>query len=168
LRSFAHKPRENMLSADLGQALDQALLLLEQRIHQQQVLITRDRQQEQVLAQCHPNRLEQLLINLLANALDAMAGQAHPRIDITCRESSEQVSLCIHDNGPGLSPSAQEHLFEPFFTTKPADAGLGLGLALSASIATEAGGSLSAENPPQGGAAFTLTLPLAIKEQDRV
>jgi C4-dicarboxylate-specific signal transduction histidine kinase len=165
LRSFAHKPQEEQQSAHLGQALDHALFLLEQRIRQQQVEIVRQPSQEDIQAHCHPNRLEQLLINLLANALDAMADQAQPRISISCRHLPQQrIALCITDNGPGLSPSALEHLFEPFFTTKPAEVGLGLGLALSASIATEAGGSLSADNLAAGGAVFTVTLPLAFEE----
>ena len=72
--------------------------------------------------------------------------------------------LTVRDNGAGLSEEAFARLFEPFFTTKPAGQGLGLGLTLSAGILNENGGSLSAANHPDGGASFTLVLPLAPHE----
>jgi C4-dicarboxylate-specific signal transduction histidine kinase len=159
LRSFARKSR-GAGRAHLGQTLDHALLLLEQRITQQAVEIDRVPGQEDLLARVDPNRLEQVLINLLANALDALQDIPEPRIEIRCSHTDNQcLKLCVHDNGQGLSAAALAHLFEPFFTTKSADAGLGLGLALSTSIITEAGGTLAAANHPQGGAVFTLTLP---------
>ena len=73
----------------------------------------------------------------------------------------EKIRSYIRDNGPGLSEEAFARLFEPFFTTKPAGQGLGLGLTLSAGILDEVGGSLEASNHPDGGACFTLVLPLA-------
>ena len=69
--------------------------------------------------------------------------------------------VTVRDHGPGLSEAAQQHLFQPFFTTKEAGVGLGLGLALSAGIVRECGGTLTGTNHPDGGAAFTLRLPLA-------
>lgn len=168
LRSFARKSRGGS-QAHLGQTLEHALVLLAQRIEQQQVSLRRDPASEDWLVRCDPNRLEQVLVNLLANALDAIAEQTDQQIEISCEMIDDQhLSLALHDNGPGLSEQVMAHLFEPFFTTKPTDAGLGLGLALSTSIVSEAGGTLSASNHPQGGAVFTLNLQIITKEHDHV
>jgi two-component system C4-dicarboxylate transport sensor histidine kinase DctB len=105
-----------------------------------------------------PNRLEQVLVNLIGNALDAAEGESSPRIDIACGKAGDQVWLSVRDHGPGLSADAQTRLFEPFFTTKAAGVGLGLGLAISAGILRDLGGSLSGVNHPEGGAIFTLEL----------
>jgi two-component system C4-dicarboxylate transport sensor histidine kinase DctB len=104
------------------------------------------------------NRLEQVLVNLIANALDAAEGESSPRIEIDCMLVGERVRLTVRDHGPGLATDAQSHLFEPFFTTKAAGAGLGLGLAISAGILRDLGGTLHGANHPEGGAIFTLEL----------
>jgi two-component system sensor histidine kinase AauS len=105
-------------------------------------------------------RLEQILVNLIANALDAMSAQADRQLWLSGRAEGAQYHLTVRDNGPGIPPDAREHLFEPFFTTKPGEHGLGLGLTLSASLATAAGGSLGVAHPEAGGTAFELSLPL--------
>ena len=112
-------------------------------------------------ALCDGNRLEQVLINLIGNALDAVHPPERPRIEIACSQEADRVRVQVRDHGPGLADAAQAHLFEPFFTTKEAGVGLGLGLALSAGIVREFQGSLSGTNHPGGGALFTLELPKA-------
>ncbi|WP_017772577.1 ATP-binding protein [Paraburkholderia kururiensis] len=117
-----------------------------------------------LVAQCDDLRLEQVLINLIGNALDAVAGMPHPRIEV-CIDASqpETVALSVRDNGPGIPEDVLPRLFEPFFTTKEMGQGLGLGLAISSSIARDSGGSLTAQNATDGpgGALFVLTLPRA-------
>ena len=104
-------------------------------------------------------RLEQVLINLLGNALDAVAGLPEPHIAIEMDASdAATLTITVRDNGPGIPADVLPRLFEPFFTTKEMGQGLGLGLAISSSIARDCGGSLAARNAPDGGAAFTLTL----------
>jgi two-component system C4-dicarboxylate transport sensor histidine kinase DctB len=100
-------------------------------------------------------------VNLVSNALDAMADQPAPRLDISARRQGERIELQVRDRGPGLAEEARSHLFEPFFTTKDAGSGLGLGLAISAGIVADFGGSLTGDNHAQGGAVFTLDLPIA-------
>jgi two-component system C4-dicarboxylate transport sensor histidine kinase DctB len=111
---------------------------------------------------CDQLRLEQLLINVIGNAADAVREQDNARIDIIVSTSPSTVQVCIVDNGPGIPVDALAHLFEPFFTTKESGEGLGLGLAISAAIASEYGGSLTAANrvagPADTGALFILTL----------
>jgi C4-dicarboxylate-specific signal transduction histidine kinase len=102
-----------------------------------------------------------VLVNLAGNALDAMEGVTEPALDISARRQGAGVLIQVRDHGPGLSEEARSRLFEPFFTTKEAGSGLGLGLAISAGIVADFGGSLSASNHPDGGAVFTLEIPVA-------
>ncbi|WP_184144198.1 sensor histidine kinase [Paraburkholderia atlantica] len=112
----------------------------------------------ELVANCDDLRLEQVLINLLGNALDATAGMNPPRITVEVEAGAANLSIAVGDNGPGIPDDVLPHLFEPFFTTKEMGQGLGLGLAISSSIARDCGGSLVARNAPQGGASFVLTL----------
>lgn len=103
----------------------------------------------------------QILVNLLQNAADAVEGRPAPRIHVRLEQAQGRARVVIHDNGPGFDESQRLRLFDPFFTTKPVGKGTGLGLAISYSLATETcGGRLSADNHPDGGARFTLELPL--------
>ncbi|WP_414450930.1 ATP-binding protein [Burkholderia sp. 22PA0099] len=111
-----------------------------------------------LIAICEDLRLEQILINLLGNALDAVAGVPSPRIAVLIEASAGSIAITVADNGPGVPPELLPRLFEPFFTTKEMGRGLGLGLAISSSIASDAGGALVARNAPEGGAVFVLTL----------
>jgi C4-dicarboxylate-specific signal transduction histidine kinase len=105
--------------------------------------------------------LQQALLNILVNAEQAVAGREGPRrIEVTTRRRGRGVEICIADNGPGIPPEVLPRLFEPFFTTKEVGKGTGLGLAIAYGIAQEHGGELHAANRPEGGAVFTLELPL--------
>ncbi|MEY5101055.1 MAG: hypothetical protein RJA36_3774 [Pseudomonadota bacterium] len=159
LKSFARKSSGLPQAVLLRRVVDNALFLLEQRIRRAGVATRIELAQEDLQAWCDANRLEQVLVNLAGNALDAMEGRPAPALAISARREGERILIQVRDNGPGLSEAAREHLFEPFFTTKEGGRGLGLGLAISAGIVADFGGSLSGSNPPQGGAAFTLDLP---------
>jgi C4-dicarboxylate-specific signal transduction histidine kinase len=106
-----------------------------------------------------PGQLEQVLFNLLLNAAQAMSGKGG--IEVEVRREGPCAVIAIRDAGPGIPPEHLARVFEPFFSTKPAGEGLGLGLAICNEIAQELGGTLHADNHPQGGACFELTLPLA-------
>ncbi|MGV5529420.1 two-component sensor histidine kinase [Pseudomonas plecoglossicida] len=142
---------------DLATVVDQALHLLEARIRSEEVEIA--------LYLARPAwvrgdaiRLEQVLINLLRNALDAMADKRYKRLEIRIEPDGELWRLSVLDSGGGIAEDDLAKVFDPFFTTKPVGEGLGLGLAISYGIVHEAGGQLQAENLP-GGARFSLTLP---------
>ena len=111
---------------------------------------------EPAVVQADPLRIEQIIVNLLRNALDAVRGRDDPEIKILLVEG-ETILLSIEDNGPGLKEP--DKLFEPFYTTKKPGEGLGLGLAISAGFVAELGGRLVARNAPDGGAVFELVLP---------
>lgn len=102
-------------------------------------------------------RLEQVIINLLRNALDATKDAREPMIDLTLA-ADDMATLTVSDNGYGISDL--ENLFEPFYTTKKAGEGVGLGLAISSGIMTDFGGRLTARNGSPQGAVFEMQLPI--------
>ncbi|MCU0671333.1 MAG: ATP-binding protein [Myxococcota bacterium] len=104
-------------------------------------------------------RLEQVVLNLLLNAKDAMGGQG--RVDVRLRRDGDHAVLVVHDDGPGIAPEVLDSLFEPFVTTKPVGQGTGLGLAVCHALVDRLGGTIEADNPPEGGARFVVRLPLA-------
>ncbi len=159
LKTYARKsPGGLRETLELGEVLDKAMQLLEPRLRDVPVSIHRDPAQGAWVSG-DAIRLEQVLVNLLRNALDAMQGCASPqlRIDLTLRDG--HWSLSIADSGTGIEPEALPQLFDPFFTTKPVGDGLGLGLAVSYAIVRELDGDLQAANRAEGGACFTLRLP---------
>jgi two-component system C4-dicarboxylate transport sensor histidine kinase DctB len=105
-------------------------------------------------------------VNLIVNALDALLDASAPHLEVSVRERTGRVFIAIRDNGPGIAPDLLPRIFEPFVTTKEPGAGLGLGLAISAGIIREFGGTLVAANRPQGGAEFTIELASAIEARD--
>ncbi|MBD8184646.1 sensor histidine kinase [Pseudomonas viridiflava] len=156
LRAFARRG-DDKGQAQLCKALDAALQLLAVRIEQSALQVHQDFA-DATLA-IDQTRLEQILVNLIGNALDAMHAQPRPELWIEGAIAEGRYRLLVRDNGHGIDMEARKHLFEPFFTTKPGEQGLGLGLTLSASLAAAAGGSLSAEHPGDGGTCFVLCLP---------
>jgi two-component system sensor histidine kinase HupT/HoxJ len=105
-------------------------------------------------------QLQQVAMNLVQNACDAMASRADGRLSISGAVADGKVRLRFADNGPGISDADLDHLFEPFFTTKPIGQGTGLGLSISYTIVERHGGKLTAGNRAGGGAEFILTLPV--------
>ncbi|NDL68983.1 sensor histidine kinase [Halomonas alkaliphila] len=159
LQLFARKGGSRE-SVDLPASLTFVLELLEERFQQQKVRLERDGDwQQSLLVRGDEIRLEQLLTNLLRNALDALNDTPNGIIRLHVEVTPAQVLLTIHDNGPGLPHEVIEQMFDPFFTTKPVGEGLGLGLFISYGIAQDLGGKLSAGNHPSGGAWFRLALP---------
>ena len=106
-------------------------------------------------------RMQQVVMNLVQNALDAMSAEAVPTIEIAAAAEAGHAVVTFRDHGPGIHPDHLPRIFEPFFTTKPVGKGTGLGLAISYGIIERHGGTLAATNHPDGGAVFTLRVPLA-------
>lgn len=161
LKQFARKSPGDSAQADLNVVIGQAMLILEPAIRQHRATVLVQLENDADVVLCNPNRLEQVIVNLLSNALDAGATQAsNPTVRISSQRQGQQVLIRVQDNGPGLSADARLHLFEPFFTTKESGTGLGLGLAISMDIVQSCGGHLTADNFPDGGAVFAIALPL--------
>ncbi len=106
-------------------------------------------------------QMQQVLMNIVQNACDATAGCDAPSLEISAEQREAMIVLHFADNGPGITEANLARLFDPFFTTKPVGQGTGLGLSISYGIVERHGGRLEAANRPQGGAVFSLSLPLA-------
>lgn len=157
LKSFARKGGGIGASVDLAAAVNNVLLLLDHRLRAERVVL-------QVDVPAVPrvrgdaNRLEQVLLNLVSNALDAMAGLPDKHLAITAQAEGDRVVVRVADNGAGIADEHLARLFEPFFTTKPAGQGLGLGLVISSKIVREAGGTLHARRGEPDGMVFEFDL----------
>ena len=104
--------------------------------------------------------VHQIIVNLVQNALDVMGEIEEPHLEIWGLVEAAEVAVAVRDHGPGIAPDAMQRIFEPFFTTKKIGEGTGLGLYVSYGLAEELGGKLEVRNHPDGGAVFTLRLPL--------
>ncbi|MDP5293614.1 ATP-binding protein [Oceanimonas sp. CHS3-5] len=162
LREFARQRDAGGAQTRVAQLRQGVLVLMGAELEKHHATLHWPDDRDDIVVAGDAGRLEQVLVNLIGNALQAMANQPAPRIDINITTDDARVILAVRDHGPGLSERALAHIFEPFFTTK--STGLGLGLSISHRIAESLGGELSAANHPGGGAIFTLVLNRAHKE----
>ncbi|MBL9060138.1 MAG: sensor histidine kinase, partial [Mangrovicoccus sp.] len=161
LKGFARRGKGDLRPIEVEAALDGALSLLAGRIRDAGVEIRREPALPGATVTAGRIRLEQILVNLLQNALDALAGRPDPVITIAVAETPATVTITVRDNGTGIPDAVRDQLFMPFTTTK--EKGLGLGLVISGDLALEFGGTLRLEpaRPGEAGTAFTLELPRA-------
>jgi two-component system C4-dicarboxylate transport sensor histidine kinase DctB len=161
LKSYARKGGDTFAPVDVGDSLASALSMMEPQLRQRQVRITRALPERQVMVMADRLRLEQVLINLLRNALDATSSVENPAIDVIL-SAGETATITVRDNGTGIENL--DDLFEPFYTTKQPGDGVGLGLAISSGIVNDLGGRLTARNAEAGGAVFEIQLPILNEE----
>lgn len=161
LRSFARRSDNRPEDVAIARAVDNALTLLAEKVRRVGAAVTVEIAAG-LSVRCDPLRLEQVLVNLIGNALDAVTEREVRQVAVTGQAAARgRVLLRVADTGPGIADNHMPHLFEPFFTTKPPGVGLGLGLVISASIIRDHHGSLTAANGPEGGAVFSIDLPAA-------
>jgi two-component system sensor histidine kinase HupT/HoxJ len=157
LKRFSALDREEAVSFDLDEVIERAVHWVQRagsvRLQAQLDL------QPGLRVTGSPGQLQQVLVNIVQNAADAVAGQPEQLIRINAKSRADQAVIEVRDNGPGIAADALAHVFEPFFTTKPVGQGTGLGLSISYGIIERHGGRLTAANHPDGGAIFTITLP---------
>ncbi len=158
LKSYARKSNDSASRIDLCDCVNSAMAMMAPQLGKQTVRIVQNLPDTPVQTIGDAVRVEQIIINLLRNAMDALKDIPEPRIEITV-SANGQARITVQDNGPGFDDP--EALFEPFYTTKAPGEGVGLGLAISAGIASEMGGRLMAQNATPLGAIFTLELPLS-------
>lgn len=158
LRSMARKPGKGLNEVDLEKVVGNVLVLLEGVAHKCDAKIKTkiDARARKVLA--GQVRLEQVVLNVLSNALDAVRAEPVRTILITSVRNRGMVELSIADSGSGISPDLQEQVFDPFFTTKDVGEGLGLGLSISFNIVKDFGGAMTVDKSCGGGAVFRIRL----------
>ena len=162
LKSYARKGQTSLSPVDMNEAVASALGMMEPQLKSRQVRISRNMPDHPVRVLGDRMRIEQVLINMLRNALDATKTVRSPEIEILLAEG-DTVTLSVRDNGHGIDDL--DALFEPFYTTKQPGEGTGLGLAISSGIVTDLGGRLMARNAEGGGAVFEMQLP-ALKDEE--
>ena len=162
LKAFARKDAAAVLGpVSVAQAIEHALIIVEPRRAELRARIAVEPVAQGLQVRGDATRLEQVLVNLLRNGLDEVAGHEPRELQVSATVGADEVAIRIRDFGRGITPDVLPHLFEPFYTTKPVGQGLGLGLALSLTIVESFGGRLEARNADGGGAEFSVWLELA-------
>jgi C4-dicarboxylate-specific signal transduction histidine kinase len=161
LKGFARKSPAMASSTDVAQTVSNALLLFAARLRTENITLHNHCKEGLCVAWCDANRLEQVVLNLIGNALDAMRESDSRILTIEAQMQADgaSLSLMISDTGSGIAEALMPRLFDAFVTTKPVGIGLGLGLAISRDIVREFHGELRAHNRPEGGACFVVQLP---------
>lgn len=157
LKSYARQSGDEFRPVNLSEALNSALSMMEPQLRQREVRINLTVPDAPVTVMGDQVRVEQVMVNLLRNALDATRNVPDAAIDILLA-AGETAVLTVRDNGPGIEDI--ENLFEPFYTTKHPGDGVGLGLAISSGLVSEMGGRLTARNAADGGAVFEMQIPV--------
>jgi len=160
LKFFARKSSGELHTVPLRNVINMAVELVKPQLKNNQVSITVDDANIDVLVNVDQVQLEQVIVNLLSNAMQAVETASEKHIHITLCRHQEQVIVQVDDSGSGINPANLPQLFDPFFTTK--DTGLGLGLSISHKIMRNMHGKIKAENRPNAGARFSLSLPIAV------
>lgn len=153
---FARPPRPERRPISLSPIVERALALVEGRALKQHVTLRFAPPKLPVIVEADEDQIQQLLVNLILNALDAMPEEGELEVRLPM-PTDGFVQLEVLDRGPGIAPHLFPRLFDPFVSTK--ETGIGLGLAVSHRIAAGHGGRLSAVNRKDGGACFTVRLP---------
>ena len=162
LRTFSRMDHADLQVADLHEEIERTLRLMEPRFKNNIVVETDFGKIPRV--RCYPGQLNQVFLNLLMNACDAI--ERDGTIRIRTRPTPDGVRLEFEDDGPGIPADVQNQIFDPFFTTKPVGAGTGLGLSLSHGIIERHGGRISVSSDPEGGTTFVIDLPLEARPDD--
>lgn len=158
LRAFSRKTRSGTVAVGVESAIDGALLLVAGRLREKGIRLERHPAPAGLAVKAERNRLEQVVLNLLQNAIEALDGVPAPVIELGVRVKGRQAIIQVSDNGPGVTPAVRARLFTPFTTDKPD--GLGLGLVISRDIVAGFGGELVLD-PTSSGARFSIRLAKA-------
>ena len=158
LKNFARRPNPTYAAVPVDKVVADSLSVAASRIRSDGADVDTTGVAPNLWVRAGHVRLQQVLVNLVLNALDAMQGQPRPTITIAATLMGGRVNLTVADKGRGIAPDVIDQIFDPFFTTKEVGRGLGLGLSISYNIIKDFGGQLSAANQPEGGALFTISL----------
>jgi len=168
MREFGRKSDLRTMPVQINEVLERGFEFFSQQLQVHNIRVDWELEEDLPLIMADSNRLEQVVINLLLNARDAIEdhwkdekGQADKRILLQSFSTSERVVFRICDTGAGIPAAIRERLFEPFFTTKIVGKGTGLGLSISYGIVTDYGGKIRSDSWEEGGACFEISFPRA-------
>jgi C4-dicarboxylate-specific signal transduction histidine kinase len=160
LKTFARKETRVEAQADLGTVIANALDLVDHKLKAFGIDVEYRRHRGKLMVMGNPIHLEQVLINLIANAADAMEHEPIRVLSIGLAKHERSVEIAVSDTGSGIEATELSNLFDPFYSTKEAGRGLGLGLSISYGLVRDIGGAISVESRPGKGSTFTVRLPL--------
>jgi two-component system C4-dicarboxylate transport sensor histidine kinase DctB len=158
LRNFARRPQDKTGPVPIRAVIEDALEVMRPRLDSATARLNLVLPDEDIWVIGGRVRLQQVIVNLIGNALDAMEALHRPEMHLTLSVADGLCRLALRDTGPGLSEDALAQAFDPFFTTKAPGKGLGLGLSISYNIVRDFNGRLMVANHPEGGAVFTVEL----------
>jgi two-component system C4-dicarboxylate transport sensor histidine kinase DctB len=161
LRNFARKPNQKLGPVPLTEVVADTLEIVGSRLKSAGATVSVDLGTDPPVVIAGTVRLQQVLVNVISNAADAVEGCGNRAIALSAQRDGGKVSITVRDHGPGVPAAILDRIFDPFFSTKGVGNGLGLGLSISYNIVKDFGGSLSAANHPDGGAVFTIVLDAA-------
>lgn len=159
LRTFGRAAAVSFEPVNMLEVVKRAISLVREQIRLRQIEVQVHFPDEEVIVIGNDIQLEQVVINLLTNARDALANAERKVITITCTMEAESVALRVRDTGPGIPTDFEQRIFDPFFTTKEVGAGTGLGLSITYGIIKDHQGTIAVENHPGEGAHFLIQLP---------
>lgn len=158
LRNFARKPNQKLGAVSLQEVVHDTQEIVAWRLKAADATLSVDLGPTPLAVKAGAVRLQQVLVNIVTNAADAVEGLPDRRIELVARRKAGKVTITVRDHGPGVPKAIAERIFDPFFSTKGVGKGLGLGLSISYNIIKDFGGSLGVMNHPEGGALFTIDL----------
>jgi two-component system NtrC family sensor kinase len=164
LRTFSRLDGDERGLVSVKACVDSVITILRHRLKDRVTIETKLGDPD--IIECYPGLLNQAIMNLIANSIDAVEGPGTILVT-TGGMSEERYRITVTDSGPGIPSALQQRIFEPFFTTKPVGAGTGLGLSITYSIVEKHGGKLSVDCPPAGGTTMTIELPLPGRRRRR-
>jgi two-component system, NtrC family, sensor kinase len=163
LRTFSRLDEAEFKTVDVGETIDTVLLLMKHKMNGR-VLVEKQYAGERTL-NCYPGKLHQVLMNLIANAVDAIEGEG--KIVIATSRTAQCFAISVRDSGAGIPEGIQSKIFDPFFTTKPLGQGTGLGLAISYGIVQDHGGSIEVKSERGVGSEFIIKIPVDLELQKK-
>jgi two-component system C4-dicarboxylate transport sensor histidine kinase DctB len=167
LKSFAHKSPKQGEIVNVQESLDSAVSIVANILSENEVHVNTDVPATPLYFEGSRSQLEQVLVNLIRNSVDAMQGEAEKNISISLRTGDDSLELKVVDTGEGIAQEDLDELFTPFFTTKEVGQGLGLGLSICYRIVNDLGGTIRAMNNENGqGAVFIVSLPTVVKNNE--
>jgi C4-dicarboxylate-specific signal transduction histidine kinase len=164
LRTFGRAAPVSVERVDVDEVIERSLSLMQEQLRLRGIEIELDLCAEELIVLGNAIQLEQVFINLLTNARDALEESPQKTIRIATENDGEEIRIAFADTGSGIAAEVEQRIFDPFFTTKEVGTGTGLGLSITYSIVKEHGGEISVSSEPGGGARFLVTLPVSDEE----